>query len=270
MSRIYFHSEHDTAEVRGSERAWGDCLGRGIAMEALDLSRPTESTHWNKALAALVEPKLDENPRFAALTLNVDSDKHQFVLPDGSRHAVWGTLMNTTIALGSPPVQLLTRLHGQCEIHAWVAGEDRAWLAGVIEDGRESGVMRARAGWEDVVTLLRSRSDGEVVTSYSVTDQFPSPEHAGHKADEDGDYRSWDALPGSERWRLGMTALRVSTGQLQFTPDNLGDPTFFGVGGKGTNGLKIMEALSEKAFAEKTAKLAAIKARGELPSIYDL
>ncbi len=270
MSRIYFHSEHDdAAEVRGSERYLGSGFGRDIALHALDLGEP-DSFSWNKALAALIQPKLPEDLRHALTSLKVDGDKYEFVLPDGSRHGVWGTLMNTTLALGSPPVQLMVRLHAQCEIHAWVAGEDRAWLADVIEEGRASGVMRARSGWEEVVALLRSRSAGEVVTSYSVTEPFPNARHAGRPCSSDADDEAWYALPTAERWKLGVAALRASTGELQITPDNLGDPTFFGRTTTRTNGLKIMEMLSERAFQEQAEKLAAIKARGELPSIYDL
>jgi hypothetical protein len=46
-------------------------------------------------------------------------------------------------------VRFLARLHGQCEVHGWVAGKNRAWLADIIETGRETAILRDDMGWRE-------------------------------------------------------------------------------------------------------------------------
>lgn len=293
MSAIYFHSEHGDAKVRGSERAYANLLAYDLAMMSMRIIPRRLGEEPDSSVLATIKPPIE--PRWVATTLSFDDGNHAFVLSDGSEHRISSTLLNTAIALGSRPIQLLARLHAQCEIHAWVDGKDRAWLADVIEEGRRSGVLRARAGWEDVVELLRSRDDGEVVTSYSVCEQFPNPHVIGwtppaaadetetpvdsvaevasdadakddEEAEKEGPEAFYDLDP-SEQWRLGMEWLKVQSGCLQITPENLSDPEFFG---SGMNGFRLMETLADEGHKRHQEKLEAIRARGELPSVYDL
>lgn len=98
--------------------------------------------------------------------------------------------LNTALVAGSDVVALAAKIHGWCEVHAWVDGQDRDWLAGLVEQGLETGIFRrgvwydngpdeertwASQGWEELVPFLRARNDEPVVMSYSVCDQFPTP-----------------------------------------------------------------------------------------------
>jgi hypothetical protein len=143
--------------------------------------------------------------------------------------------LNTACAIGNDQVRLMARLHGQCEVHAFVVGQNRAWLAAIIRRGRETGVFRADQGWESVAELLASRDDCPVVTSYSVTRQFPNPEIAGWVDDEDGEgfYRLSDA----ERWRRALEGLTAAGGGLEMKPEDWSQFYF----GDGVNGFHIAE-----------------------------
>lgn len=174
----------------------------------------------------------------------------------GHRIKLFSLVLNTAVRVGSDPVKLAARLHGQCELHCWVDGKDRAWLAGIIARGLEDGVFRdvsavtgSRGGplvekgtWESVMQLLISRDDEPVVTSYSVCESFLSSvyydwEPAAYiKPDyiSDDDWRemdteqcveygkqgAWDQVPDVEKWRIGMEWLKSQHDGLQITPDN--------------------------------------------------
>lgn len=131
---------------------------------------------------------------------------------DGRSVDEFGLALNTAIVAGSDPVRLLVRLHGQCEIWAWVDGPHRAWMAGLIEQGLSMGVMRRHVqdgwsiGWEKVVDLLRVSSDSPVVTSYSVTNDFPAEELVPEIHED-----AWWDLPYAERWDLAMAVLRAES-----------------------------------------------------------
>lgn len=128
--------------------------------------------------------------------------------------------LNTALALGSDPVRLAAKIHGWSEVHAWIEGGDRAWLAGLIDDGLRSGIFRrglwyldgpsdgtppsqhpdrkwSSQGWEEVQELLREADDGPVVMSYSVCDQFPNT--ATHPDAPYRDVESWDDYSGDEK-----------------------------------------------------------------------
>jgi hypothetical protein len=152
------------------------------------------------------------------------------------------------------PVQLAARLHAQCEIHAWVDGPNRAWLADIIDEGVETGIMRPhpdmddieKTGWQAVTTLLRRTDSEPVVTSYSVCEQFPNSYASTYLPPwPEGVTEEWDALtekqqreretlsdawydlPGGEQWRMGMEWLRVQRGGLELEPEGFYD---FGFG----------------------------------------
>lgn len=245
MSRIYFHSEHGTAEVRGWERAHMGVLSTDLLKASLILHggasrKPTilraiplgEYVHAIDGYA--LERDLD-------VWLSVAID-HEFLI-DGHRADVFTVALNTALALGNDVVKLCARLHGQCEIHCYVEGPHRAWLAGIIEQGRKIGLLRKDSGWEDVITLLRSRADEPVVCSYSVCEQFPNygivrregvwtaprvawdadfnerPLEPGEEGEEDTD--AWYDKPKDEQWQLALIALRqqASARHLELTPD---------------------------------------------------
>lgn len=238
MSRIYFHSEHETVEVYGTERAWMGCLVSRIAGGVFDmlshedklalvpeghyLRRPDNEYGWNESFRTWLTV-MDGN--FA----------------DGT--SAFATALNTVLAIGSPPLQLAARLHGQCEMHAWVEGEHGDWMADLIEEGLRTGIFRLGRDrenrWADVVRLLRE-SRGPVVTSYSVCEGFPNPSVADwtppqcetcrskppsvrDKCDECCGEPLWDAwydLAAAEQWKLAMKGLREEDSTPQITPEN--------------------------------------------------
>jgi hypothetical protein len=246
MSAVYFHSPERTAALRGSERAY---LSHLVKQTALGLLNPG----WNQSELAQALPRdhyILRTPMSAAefaqqfrtatvmdLTLNV-----------GGRDVEWFTTeLNTAIAVGNDQMILAARIHAQSEIHAWVDGPNRVWLAGIIEEGRESDLYREGAGWEGVAELLRERDDEPVVMSFSVTDQFPNvyvsdrmpewpqgvPERWDELTEDQQKEREriadeWYDLPPAEQWASCMPNLRASEGGLELRPDAWSDFRFSG------------------------------------------
>lgn len=173
----------------------------------------------------------------------------------GHRINTWTANLNTALRVGNDPLKLAARLEGQCEVHAWVDGPNRAWLAGIIDEGLAAGLFRGRTGpddefpqgWEDVVALLRARDDEPVVTSYSIEDGFPEVSNSTFDPERPADWMptywdraDWDALTNHERdshwaedgradlysrlsseeqWRHSMEWLRARPGMLELTPE---------------------------------------------------
>lgn len=238
MSRVYFHSPSGEAELRGSERAWaggicedmtvslvtpriGDCLDR--MMELIP------EGHYLRA----VRQDSPEWPRSFQTAWRVELNLDW----RGQTLDSWTFSLNTALVLGNDPVKFLARMHGTCEIHGWVEGPYRAWLAGIIQQGRDLGIYREGAGWEDVSALLLARDDEPVVMSYSVCDQFPNsyasdwmpawpvdvPETWDALTKPQQDERSarsesWYDLDDAEKWERGMRWLRAQPGLRDLGP----------------------------------------------------
>lgn len=256
MSRIYFHSEHDEAEINGSERAWCGSLVNRIALGLVEAS----GFDARRTLAPLITPGhylnnvTDANwaQSFEA-TWGVGGMFGSPITWRGRQLSTLTISLNTTLAVGSDPVKLAARLHGQCEIHTWVDGPNRAWLADIIDRGLASGVFRSTLtrtdrngndvtssqGWEQVTELLRSRNDGPVVTSYSVCDQFPNPGvgwmpdwpagvaedwralSKGQQQVRSARQSEWYELDDEQKWRIAMDGLRADvTSELELKPDD--------------------------------------------------
>lgn len=149
--------------------------------------------------------------------------KHESLRDD----AAFGRLLTEACQRGDD-WRFVARIHGQCEIHAYVEGEDRDWLAGQIENALRTGLLRDivppaeeneyrpawDTGWRKVIDLLRSRDDGPVVTSYSVCEGFPNltlvrqeetwqPTKPSWEPEEE-----WYDLPSEEQWSTALAALR--------------------------------------------------------------
>ncbi|MEU0078444.1 hypothetical protein ABZY58_11155 [Micromonospora tulbaghiae] len=164
--------------------------------------------------------------------------------------------LNTALVAGSDPIRLAAKIHGWCESHAWLEGADRAWLAGIIDQGLKAGIYRRgirRAdepdgrldsqGWEQVQELLRARDDEPVVLSYSVGDQFPNPTtdlasphrqverwedytEAEQQAVSDWQER-WDEDEDcAAKWDKGMAWLRERRPWARLAPDTLAEVAF--------------------------------------------
>jgi len=195
MSRVYFHSADHHAELSGSERAYAGNLNSEMALSVLTDFRARERyerlvppDHYLRGNAIK-----DESWMNSFLTWwKVGMDSHEFDF-DGYRITPWQVILNTAIVMGSSAIELLARIHATCEIHGYVEGPHREWLADIIEEGRANRVLRPRQGWNEVEALLREADDSPVVMSYSVSDGFPNagiakaaglwspgPDHEGH------------------------------------------------------------------------------------------
>lgn len=239
VSRIYFHAKEDEAEVLGSERAHCGVMCSDLLWLSLGI-RYESAPGVRRLLAMFPEshylrtiPFKPDAPILRMVETAVCTDSNLMV--DGERVDTFTLALNTACRLGDP-MRLLARVHGQCEIHGWVEGRNRNWLASRIEEARKANLLRAGMGWESVVDLLRawtstakrSFMDDAVVTSYSVCEPFPNAgickdaglwtpgaDHCGiNDADDeyapgepwwDGD--EWLDLSADEQWSMGVAAL---------------------------------------------------------------
>ena len=87
---------------------------------------------------------------------------------NGTQYSLLDLQLNSAIAVGGDAMKLAARLHGQCEIHCYVEGPNRAWLASLIEDAFAKHIFRTGQGWEETCTMLRKSADSPVVCSFSV------------------------------------------------------------------------------------------------------
>lgn len=220
MSRIYFHSEDGDAELSGRERAYMGAFCSDLMHAALGTASDFFTPEWLKPF--LPERLRDDRTTFVRAHLDVGN--FSFRLPEGDEDA-FTVALNTTLAIGNDPIKLMARLHGQCEVHCWVDGPDRAWLAGIMQDGRDQHIFRDREGWEGVIEFLCKRGDLPVVCSYSVCEQFPNfgmlP--ATHPLKQRDDEKRWDEyydIPEAEKWALCLSTLKDARGGLKLTPGN--------------------------------------------------
>jgi hypothetical protein len=221
MSSICFRDPHEEVYVGGRERAMCGWWVRSLFEMALDLDGMVsfKGKEYEKRFLKL----LDCSDR---RQLDIVFMSHMGLKSIGKRFwDVFNIQLNTALAIGSDPIRFCVRVHGQCECHGYVEGPNRAWLAGVIDEGLLTRALRYETqgygkGWEDVARLLRVRDDCPVVMSYSVCDSFPPrPEDA----DDD-----WYDLPLEDRWGMAMADVRSING-LEMKPENwstirFGDP----------------------------------------------
>lgn len=241
MSRVHFHSESNESEVRGSERAYAAHLCTEMFLTAIGVSEYDTPEHPH-VLRNIIAPnhyclresgkRFDESLRTALAV----SAFGPVLIVDGEPVDVFSASLNTALIIGSDEIKLGARLHGQCEIHAYIEGSNRWWFANLIDSGRAIGVLRSDVGWESVMAHLRERDDEPIVTSYSVCEQFPNPHAANWKPAEvdDEDEVDWDAwydIPLAEQWAQGMSVLRGSP-LMEMKPDNW-NSYFFGDGATG-------------------------------------
>jgi hypothetical protein len=242
VSRIYFNSPSGDAELLGAEGAHLRGFVYDLAVGMLNLDGTSPGTDH---LYVLVPPEhylkhgAYQNPntrnwtRDFGTAFRTDSGGAGALMRYQGRELHPLTLaLNTALVMGNDVVRLAARIAGQNEIHGWVDGPNRAWLADIVQEGLDLRIFRktlryqprpgaplkqAPLGWEDVITLLRARDDEPVVMSYSVTESFPNRKMLG-RTEEDDDW--FDELPASEQWALCMIELRNSdTGLREMRPD---------------------------------------------------
>jgi hypothetical protein len=244
MSRIYFHSQEGAVEVKGVERAWFGLLAGRFSLGILGLDYWSDGAESPHPIRAFLRPESYLNHssyqgtgfvRALETALQVGFDRSLVV--HGEPLDCFLMHLNTLMAVGNDPLRLAARLHGQCEIHAWVAGANRDWLAGIVLEGLRRGVFRPRMGWEEVVAFLRLNAALPVVTSYSVCEQFPN-QSVGMRGgfvrptavdEETGeavpDYDAWYELPLGRQWAYALAGLSDEP-SLEMRPDDWVDYHF--------------------------------------------
>jgi hypothetical protein len=224
VSRIYFSTQCEgTREVLGAERAYMGLLCNDLAAGLMP--------HWREDLDAILLGSM--RGRLVTCTSDLaradivrmylrHEDEAVFHL-NGEPLENFDLVLNTVLAMGSDPLCLLARLHGQCEIHAYVEGPNRAWMAGLIRQGLAAGLYRRGVGWEAVAEFLEQSDSEPVVTWYSVTGGFPGQHVADQFAPEGADVDAWyDGLTDDQRWEHSIAGLRSRvTGLTDLRPENL-------------------------------------------------
>lgn len=245
MSRVYFHSQSDgTAEVWGAERAMFGGRINDLLLQSLGLVEKFPDREEKHVIWYIVPDDhyskrsrtgwgASETSNFVSsisTAISVDfADKSLLSYYDGQTLRPVSTFtlaLNTALAMGSDIMKFAARIHGQCEIHAYVEGRNRKWLAGIIQHGLDIGFLRTTAHWDTAIELLLKRDTEPVVTSYSVCDSFPNqgvaknaglytiPPYIDPKTGEEGelDWDAWYDVPNDKQWDLCLKALRKDKG----------------------------------------------------------
>lgn len=245
MSSIAFHSKEETVRAAGCERASMSCLvtsfGRCMAslVDRTYLGRERDRLRF--VIAELTGRRDPIQDHMLDLSLEVLLSSFRGVLyVEGEEWSPWHLCINSMLEFGSDTMRLMARIHAQCEVHGYVEGRNRGWIASLIQRALDNGLLRPDKfgydGWDEVMRLLRSRADGPVVMSYSVTDTFPSYPHRvsctcdeaypceGCQARED-----WEELAYEERWRTSLKVLRErnkDNGYLEMKPEDWSEVRF--------------------------------------------
>jgi hypothetical protein len=198
MSSISFMTRNEEVQLRGAERAHMGLLLNRLAlsllpdgMDAVDdicavVHYHGEEEDWKRYNDAVMREDWYESGQLmrdirerARLSLSTGFGCKISVPPthydgDDMSYKVdpFSIILNTCLVYGSDPIKLMAWLHGQCEIHLWIAGPNRAMIADIIESGLKLGIYRKGMNWEGVVKLLRQSKRGAVVTEFSVSDSF--------------------------------------------------------------------------------------------------
>ena len=237
MSRVYFHSEDDRAAILGSERAWLYHICKKMSIGLFNI--PDGIEDQGKALTFSLYSSLPEScglrdffqleegsntatikqgerlrlKSFLEMYLSVSDDKFFNKIP------IWLLWLNTACLIGNDAIKLAARIYGQCECHCWVRGENKKWLAAIIEKALATHLYRRNSSWEDVVELLNQENDSPVVLSYSVCDSFPNATVAGW-----GDkWEKFEQLEDSEKWLLAVVNIEESGQGLELAPQTWDD-----------------------------------------------
>lgn len=258
MSSICFASPSGSVYLRGSERAYMARRCEAVACGFFDPQGTPDdplfkvTTFRKDNYTVLGGGLLFQRDFSNALTLGNRKIFHIPGVPEDKQPDAFCVPLNTCLAVGNDALCLMARLHGQCEIHAWVDGPNRAWLADIIKAGRAVKLLRDNQNWEGVEEFLRASATEPVVTSYSVTESFPNPYVANFDLGEDGeDYDSWEALSKEQQWELAMKGLCADPG-FEMRPDQWRMPDFFF--GYGETAFTILEAAHKCAAEEAKGK----------------
>jgi len=245
MSRIYFHSIDGEVEIWGAERAWAACLINKIGLSILNVEENYELLrsiiHPTHYLANINDNKFnDKYPAWKAIetAISVGYGERPLFILDNKPINEWRLMLNTAMVVGSNPIRLFTRLHAQCEIHAYIKGKNRKWLSEIILEGLNSKIYREESGWRKLIDFLNSDNKNTVVTSYSVCEQFPHPYILGLSGDDA--YERFDKLGKEVKWKKCLKELYKNK-TLEISPEML----YVGFGNE-MNAFELLNTLRDK------------------------
>lgn len=248
MSALYFHTRDEgVAELRGFEY-------HHLCETVREIAEGVVGLNDGGRLKSLMSPTVAQSSfrgPFDLQHLNfyrtcLSTSKRDLATFDGEDLGTFHLVLNTAMALGNDPVRLAVRIFGQGDIHAWIDGPNRAWIADIIQEGLDFGVYRQSlkgtpCGWGDVMSLLRSADDAPVVMSYSVESWFPSELLTDYVRDAN-DESPWDDLSPQEQWDTAMAGLqsrkRADRQGLEIQPNDWKDVRF-------GYGLSMLDLLAE-------------------------
>lgn len=178
MSSISFATRSRSVRLRGAERFHMASICSKVAMSGLNIYDTASSPSWTRKIlpqdhyALRYQSNQYEQALVGALGTGWMSLRHPTT---GVKIDTFAITLNTALVLGSDVVKLMARLHGQCEIHAFIPPWDAKFIAGLIESGLRPNLFRQDMGWKEVSDLLNHSATSEetVVTSFSVTESFP-------------------------------------------------------------------------------------------------
>jgi hypothetical protein len=203
MSRVCFHVNRGKEfELGGSERAYAGGIVDSIGIAVAKSLGATGPWAWGQQvvpadhyLARMGKQEFDRSIDWSL--------KNDLRISTGATTTenAWVLNLNTAMRAGSNPVRLMARLHAQCEVHCFIRGANRKWLAGVIGEGCESKVLRRP--WMALAEWLTT-SAVDVVCSYSVCDGFPEYQQGSWKKQFSGLHPTLEIQPDNfESYHFG-------------------------------------------------------------------
>lgn len=126
---------------------------------------------------------------------------------------------NTTMAIGNDVMAFIAKFAGLAARHLLIEGKNRKWIAGLIREGLDIGVLRTHMGWNDVFSLLEHGDSAPVVTHFSGIDPFPRQDW--RSTNELEDTRAWWDHDEEEQWDLSEAFLRARYPDHVLTPETL-------------------------------------------------
>lgn len=246
MSSITFQTIDKEVRIGGAERHYAGALCERIFWSILDIDDMDigqEDSTFERLKGMLPRDHyLHETRSWNTISLRNAFRVGADLIWRGQIIDVFALQLNTAIAIGNDAVIFSARMHGQCEIHGYVEGPNRAWLADIIDRGSACGVLREPYQtqydkWSDVADLLRQSDEHPVVMSYSVTESFPdaglvlaSKRPKGRYKDwTEEQHQEWEAaraefhdLPWTDQWSRAVDTLRARSQsiRLEIRPDS--------------------------------------------------
>lgn len=254
LSRLYFHGIEYDSEICGTERHYASWVCKHLTLAFLSAFFAYPGMERNTLLdlvrskenygEILYEGKNFFEHNFENWFMNESNDGF---LINGVFHSNFEIHLNTTLRLGNDQMKLYARLHGQCEIHCYVEHENMMWFSNIIENGLKNYIFRRDAGWENVISHLRHEfaedRNEPIVTSFSVTDEFPNREICGISDWSLKDIDTWYDIPFEKRWQMGVRNLRAKDGGLmEIKPQNFNDYIFE----NGMDAFKLIDYIHQK------------------------